>query len=277
MTRLLVLEGNPRSVRERAASVGLRDSGAMCVDAIRGIDPQVRCDVAFAADPGSALPAGANLADYQGLVIGGSALHAYSDTPEVARQISLLLAVADTGMPIMGSCWGLQIAAVAAGGEVALNVLGREVGLARKIVPTAAGRAHGLLAGKGECYDALCIHYDEVTRMPPGGIVLAGNRHCAVQAAEIPLRRSLVWGVQYHPEFDLTQQAALFRLYRKELLSQKFFASEAALAGYLDAWEALAASPADRGLAWQLGLDEDTLNEQTRRSEFRNWLRDCVR
>jgi GMP synthase (glutamine-hydrolysing) len=89
--------------------------------------------------------------------------------------------------------------------------------------------------------------------------------------------RSLFWGLQYHPEFDLAHQAALFRLYRDDLLSQGFLADDAALDAYLADWDALAADPTDRGLAWQLGIDEDTLDDGRRRGEIGNWLRDCVR
>ncbi|MFM2290013.1 MAG: hypothetical protein RL684_3156 [Pseudomonadota bacterium] len=277
MTRLLLLEGNPSHVRARAGSLGIRNGSELYASALQAIDPTLQCDVAHAADAGQPLPAGASLRDYQGLVIGGSALHAYSTDLEVSRQLEFLRAVAEVGMPMLGSCWGLQIAAVVAGGEVARNSIGREIGLARKVTPTVAGRSHGLLRGKGDAFDALCIHYDEVTRMPPGGIVLARNSHCDVQAAQFTVGRSLFWGLQYHPEFDLAHQAALFRLYRDDLLSQGFLADDAALDAYLADWDALAADPTDRGLAWQLGIDEDTLDDGRRRGEIGNWLRDCVR
>ena len=50
--------------------------------------------------------------------------------------------------PAFGSCWGLQIAAVAAEGDVQRNPLGREVGIARRILPTDPGRSHPMLEGR---------------------------------------------------------------------------------------------------------------------------------
>lgn len=112
----------------------------------------------------------------------------------VRRQIEMVRAAADAGLPILGSCWGLQIAAIAGGGMVARNPGRGELGIARKIVPTQAGRDHPLLRGRGAAFDAPRIHYDDVVRLPEGSTLIAGNDHCPVQAAVIPLGRSAVWG-----------------------------------------------------------------------------------
>jgi GMP synthase (glutamine-hydrolysing) len=45
-----------------------------------------------------------------------------------------------TGVPVWGSCWGLQIATVALGGSVRRNPRGRELAIARAITVTEAGR-----------------------------------------------------------------------------------------------------------------------------------------
>ena len=77
----------------------------------------------------------------------GSHLSIYDRTPDILRQIDLMRAVYASRTPVFGSCWGLQIAAVAAEGDVQRNPLGREVGIARRILPTEAGRSHPMLAG----------------------------------------------------------------------------------------------------------------------------------
>ena len=277
MTRILVVEANPLAVRQRAAALRIPAGAELYTRAIAAIAPQISCDIIYAADTDRPLAAGTSLADYAGLVIGGSALHAYSSEPEVLRQLQFLHAVGEVGLPILGSCWGLQLAALAAGGEVRNNPRGREIGLARKIVPTEAGRAHPLLAGRSDSYDALCIHYDEVSRLPPGAVVLASNSHSAVQVAAFTLGRSSVWAVEYHPEFDLPQLAALFKLYRDDLVAQGFASGPPQLDHYIAAWDALAANPANEGLAWQLGIDNDVLNDQVRRTEIANWLQQFAR
>jgi len=276
MPRLLLMEGNVRKARERAATLGVETPGEIYRRALLEEAPGLDIDMIFGADPDAALPAGRWWSDYAGFVISGSSLHAYDPEPAVSRQIELVRSAAEVGLPILGSCWGLQIAAMAGSGMVARNVDRAELGIARKISPTAEGRTHPLLAGRPAAFDAPCIHYDDVTVLPTGSVVLAANCHCPVQAAVIPLGRSEVWAVQYHPEFDLPHIAALLATYEGELANSPFFESPEAVrahvADLLTATEAGAHSPA----AWRLGLDSDVLDGPTRRTELRNWLHHAV-
>ena len=272
MTRLLLLEGNPADRRAQARIKGVRWSSEIYAEALLAHYPDLVLDVIYGADADGALPAGADWADYAGMVVTGSALHAYDPDPEVTRQIDWLIAACDHGLPVFGSCWGLQIAVVAAGGVVAKSPHGREVGIARKIVPTPAGAAHPMLAGKGPVFDAPCIHYDEVARLPENATLLAANAHSPVQAALVPLGRSTVWGVQYHPEFDLAQIAQLNRLDEADMIAQGFFADHAAIAAHNALLEALHADRTRTDLAWQLGLDADILDDRRRRAEVIAWL-----
>ncbi len=72
----------------------------------------------------------------------------------MTRQIELAKAVFAAGVPFFGSCWGLQVAVTAAGGEVRANPRGREFGFARRILLTEAGREHRLFAGKPAAFEA---------------------------------------------------------------------------------------------------------------------------
>ncbi len=272
MTRLLLMEGNTAEKCARAHELGVRTSSEIYIEAIAAHYPDIALDVLNGADAGEAIPGGRTWADYDGFVVTGSALHAYDPEFAVTNQIALLAEAADAGLPIFGSCWGLQIAAVAAGGEVAFNPKGREVGFARKILLNDAGRAHPMFNGKAAVFDAPCIHYDEVIRLPESATLLASNAHSEIQAAVIPLGRSEVWAVQYHPEFDLGQLVQLYTLYAEDMVTQGFFADMAELVAYRDKLTALAANPADAGLAWQLGVDEDVLDNRTRRAEILAWI-----
>jgi len=276
MPKLLIMEGNPRDRRDRADALGIRSSSGVYSAAILGAFPDMEIDVINAADPGGSPPGGQGFQDYDGFVIGGSSLHAYDTDFAVTNQIEVLRAAAETGIPILGSCWGLQIAAVAGGGEVGLSVIGREVGFARKIYRTAAGSMHPFLAGRRQVFDAPCIHYDEVIRLPDSATLLAANHHSAVQAAIVPLGRSEVWAVQYHPEFDLVQLVQLYTLYAADMVQQGFFATEESLVAYRKKLAALAVNPGDTGLAWELGIDSDITDDRLRRSEIIAWIESCV-
>lgn len=273
MTRLLLLEGNPRDRRDATSAHGLRTASGIYVEAISAHFPGIAIDIVCGADPDGHIPGGRSFADYDGLVISGSALHAYDQDFAVTNQIALVKAAGETGIPMLGSCWGLQIAAVAAGGEVAYHPSGREVGFARKIVPI---QPHPFVSGKGPSYDAPCIHYDEVVRLPEGATLLAANAHSEIQAAIIPVGKSDVWAVQYHPEFDIRHLAQLYTLYRDDMIAQGFFADTAALNAYAAKMIALADTPDDAALAWQLGIDADILDDSRRRSEIIVWINGCV-
>lgn len=272
MTRLLLMEGNSLARQDEARALGVRTASDVYQQAIHAHFPDLNLDVLHAADRGQSLPGGRVLDDYAGMVISGSGLHAYDQSFEVLNQIKWLKSFAETGKPILGSCWGLQIAAIAAGGKVGLSDNGREIGIARKVQLTEAGKTHPFLANKPDVYDAPCIHYDEITELPEGSILLCSNRHSQVQGAIIPVGISEVWGVQYHPEFDVAQLSQLMTLYEQNMYDQGFVNSNEEFKRYKDLLNGLAKKPDDKALAWQLGIDSDITDDHVRRAEIINWV-----
>lgn len=276
MPSLLLMEGNVASKRKLGAELGVRSSSEIYALAIRSHFPDLTFDVVNAADEDWIIPGGRSLSDYDGLVITGSSLHAYDPEFAVTNQIALVKQAGEAGLPMFGSCWGLQIAVMAAGGLVEFNPKGREVGFARKILVNDAGASHPMFRGKPRVFDAPCIHYDEVTELPKGATLLASNDHSLVQAAIIPVGHSKVWAVQYHPEFDLNQLVQLYTLYADDMIAQGFFADRTQLKSHVDLVADLAANPGNHGLAWQLGIDEDITDDRRRRLEIINWIETCL-
>ncbi len=170
---------------------------------------------------------------YDGVAITGSALNVYDGGPAIAPQIELAREVLKAKTPLFGSCWGLQVVTVAAGGTVRANPKGREIGIGRRIALTPAGREHPMYAGKASVFDAVTVHLDEVETLAPGTTVLAANAQSDVQAAEIRQNGATAWCVQYHPEFSLADMAAIVRRYGRRLMNEGFFADEAARDGYV--------------------------------------------
>ena len=78
--------------------------------------------------------------------------------------------------------------------------------------------------------------------------------------------------MQYHPEFDLLQLVQLYTLYAEDMIAQGFFADAAELVAYRDKVAALAADHGNGALAWQLGVDEDLLDDKRRRAEILAWI-----
>src|SRR5262249_52373142 len=151
---------------------------------------------------------------------------------EVTRQIELARAVLDAGTPIFGSCWGLQVLTVAAGGSVRKNPKGREIGFGRRITLTEPGRQHPMYIGKQHVFNAPTVHLDEVETTAPGTTVLATNEVSDVQSAEIRMNGSVAWGVQYHPEYPLHEIATIVRRIGPRLIDEGFFRDNAEIADF---------------------------------------------
>ncbi|MBB4284605.1 type 1 glutamine amidotransferase [Roseospira goensis] len=276
--RFLVVEGNPAAMRRAVEEAGGTVACAIYTRVLLALAPPgSRCETVYAGDPGAeALPEGLDWDQIDAVACTGSALNLYDMTPEVTRQLALSQTVFETGRPYFGSCWALQVAAVIAGGTVAPNPRGREVGLARKLTLTEAGRAHPLYRGRPPTFDAVAIHTDEVTVAPPGLVTLSGNAMSPIQAAEVRHGNGVFWGVQYHPEFDLHEIARLIARYQDGLIADGLFADRDAVDRFTAEAEALAAAPRRRDLAWRLGVDGDVLDADTRLTEVRNWIKHQV-
>src|SRR5689334_12323058 len=182
--RLLVCEGNTAELRAKQVAVGGQIMSDGYADLLRKLLPGAVVDICYPADPGANLPIG-GLEGYDGVAITGSALNVYDRGPEIDAQIELAREVLKAKTPLFGSCWGLQVITVAAGGTVRANPKGREIGIGRRIALTQAGREHPMYRGKGAVFDAVTVHLDEVEILAPGTTVLAANAQSDVQAAEI--------------------------------------------------------------------------------------------
>lgn len=269
--RFLVVEGNDAQGRA-AYRLGFgQTAGEAYAQTLRALAPEASCELLLAADSGAEAPAA--LADYDGVFITGSALNLYEGGPAAERQIALARAVFACATPMFGSCWGLQVACAAAGGHVLKNPRGREIGVARGIWLTEAGRGHPLLTGRPPAYEALCSHLD-IVELPPGGVALAANALAPVQAAEIAFDGGLFWGVQYHPEYSFAEVASIVERRAAALVREGLVPDQDAALAAAREWRAL---DEDKGAAWRLGLGDSVLTQQARGLELTNFIDSCVR
>lgn len=266
-----MIDGNVAEIRAKQKAALGYDSGTGYTRVLRRIDASLCVDVLTAADGDTLLP-GVGLASYDGVTMTGSALNIYHGGEPVMRQIDLAKAVFSAGVPFFGSCWGLQVAVTAAGGEVRANPRGREFGFARRILLSDAGRGHPLFAGKPISFEAPTIHRDEIAALPAAATLLADNDY-GVQAATFRSGSGTFWGVQYHPEYDYQDIAAAAERYGGILVSEGMFADAAGLANFAAELRGLQANPADSPLLWKHGLGPAMRNETLRLLEIRNWLR----
>ncbi len=103
-------------------------------------------------------------------------------------------AVLDLGVPVLGLCYGMQLLAREAGGQV-VAAGRREYGRAQLVVQGGA-----LFRGffEGESTPVWMSHGDHVDAPPPGYRVTASSENCPVAGMEHQHRP--LYGVQFHPE-----------------------------------------------------------------------------
>ena len=275
MPRLLIVNCSPDALLQRVAAEGSRKYDALFIESIGRHVPEGQALDHFTLNvaDGEGLPQGVQIGDFDGVWISGSPFNAYRpDQPTVREQLELARSIWQSGVPTFGSCWGLQLMTAALGGTVHLNPRGREIGVARRIRPTEAGRRHALLRGKERTFDALCTHEDEVATLPPGATVLASNESSAVQAATISDGGRRFWGVQYHPEFDFAAVAAIIAIRVERHLDEGLARSREEVAGIVADFRDLSRDPARKDLAWRYGIGPDVLDPTLRTAEFGNWL-----
>src|ERR1700678_1215973 len=272
--RILVIDGNVAEMRAKLVAALGYDSGGGYARVLHRIDSSLQIDVVAAAD-GAGLPAGVGLEDYHGVTMTGSALNIYNGGAPVMRQVELAKAVFAAGVPFFGSCWGLQVAVTAAGGEVRANPRGREFGFGRRILLSDAGREHPLFAGKPPTFEAPTIHRDEIASLPAGAAALATNDY-GLQATSFTHGRGTFWGVQYHPEYDFIDIAAVAERYGQTLVTEGMFRDTTELAAFATDLRALQSNPTDAPLLWKYGLGTAMRTESLRLTELRNWLQTQV-
>ncbi len=272
-TAYLILNCYPRKSRENFDASDIGHPSDFFRRILKRERPECSIDVVYAADPDSTLPNGASLEQYDGILWTGSDLTAYHlDDERVTRQIEFAKTAFASKTPQWGSCWGAQIAAAAAGGEVKKSPKGREWGFARGVTITPAGRTSRLYDGKIDRFDGYIMHLDEITRLPTGSEILATNDHTDVQALIVERDGGSFWATQYHPEYDLFEMGRLIAGRAAALVKEGFFDSEEDVKKQADAMKRLYAAPTLSELRKSLSVGDDLLDPAITNRELVNWL-----
>jgi GMP synthase (glutamine-hydrolysing) len=276
IAKILIVDSAPAAAQAALIEHGGVGYNQNYIAALRaqsiGVFDDLDCFILAAGDCEN-LPQGVALSDFHGIAWTGSPLSAYETGPIVKHQIDFARAAFESGVPGFGSCWGMQVMSVALGGQVHRHPKGFEFGVARQIRLNDAGQNHPMYQGKSAVFDALCLHQDEVCSLPPGAVVLSENPHSVIQSMACDDGVRSFWGVQYHPEFDLTLMAALFRRSAARMAEEGFVRHGDDASAMADDFRTLQQHPDRKDIAWRYGLGPDVTDFARHSLELGNWLR----
>lgn len=145
-------------------------------------------------DEGEPIPA---LDDYDALMVFGGPMDVWQEEehPWLVPEKAAIRDWVSAGRPYLGICLGHQLLAEAMGGKVGL-MNAPEVGVT-DVSLTEAGRGSPLFRDLPPAFPTLQWHGAAVQALPPGGVILAENAHCNIQALQVGSR---AFGIQYHVE-----------------------------------------------------------------------------
>ena len=131
--------------------------------------------------------------EFDACVVTGSRASVYWDEPWIGELKSYVGDAIETGMPVLGVCYGHQLLADVLGGRV--EDMGEyEIGY-RTVEHDGENT---LLAGVDDDFTVFTTHSDRVVEAPPGATVFAQNDY-----GLHGFRKGDVFSVQFHPEYDM--------------------------------------------------------------------------
>ena len=157
----------------------------------------------------------ADVDEVDGYVITGSKLSVYDDVPWVHELKSFVKQLHEKKKKLIGICFGHQMVAEALGGVVEQAELGWCVGVHSNQLNKDA-ESYGL---HGQAVLLRSNHKDQVTELPEGAIVLAGNNSCPISSIGIG---DHILTFQGHPEFSEGYARALLNM-RREIFGEELF------------------------------------------------------
>ena len=256
MKKILIVEGNLKEENQSFTEGGIKTHTESLKDSISYFTNNLEIDVVNPSSDKNISEVAKGLEKFDGMIWGGSSLNIYNDTLEIRRQIEFMRSCQNKIKKILAICWGLQVAATVAGGQVKRCMTGSHRGIAHDIEINSNGLQHPIYKNKNETFNTPAFNFDEVVKLPENSILLASNPINKVMGVNFKSGVSDIWGIQYHPEITYDKMISLIHFRKDRLLNNKAFVDEEEINNHVA----------------MIAEENKKSNKDLRMRELENWL-----
>ena len=256
MKKILIVEGNLKEENQSFTEGGIKTHTESLKDSIGYFTNDLEIDVVNPSSDKNISEVAKGLEKFDGMIWGGSSLNIYNDTLEIRRQIEFMRSCQNKIKKILAICWGLQVAATVAGGQVKRCMTGSHRGIAHNIEINSNGLQHPIYKSKNETFNTPAFNFDEVVKLPKNSILLASNPINKVMGVNFKSGVSDIWGIQYHPEITYDKMISLIHFRKDRLLNNKAFVDEQEINNHVA----------------MIAEENKKSNKDLRMRELENWL-----
>ena len=256
MKKILIVEGNLKEENQSFTEGGIKTHTESLKDSISYFTNDLEIDVVNPSSDKNISEVAKGLEKFDGMIWGGSSLNIYNDTLEIRRQIEFMRSCQKKIKKILAICWGLQVAATVAGGQVKRCMTGSHRGIAHDIEINSNGLQHPIYKNKNETFNTPAFNFDEVVKLPKNSILLASNPINKVMGVNFKSGVSDIWGIQYHPEITYDKMISLIHFRKDRLLNNKAFVDEQEINNHVA----------------MIAEENKKSNKDLRMRELENWL-----
>ena len=256
MKKILIVEGNLKEENQSFTEGGIKTHTESLKDSISYFTNDLEIDVVNPSSDKNISEVAKGLEKFDGMIWGGSSLNIYNDTLEIRRQIEFMRSCQNKIKKILAICWGLQVAATVAGGQVKRCMTGSHRGIAHNIEINSNGLQHPIYKNKNETFNTPAFNFDEVVKLPKNSILLASNPINKVMGVNFKSGVSDIWGIQYHPEITYDKMISLIHFRKERLLNNKAFVDEREINNHVA----------------MIAEENKKSNKDLRMRELENWL-----
>ena len=224
--KLLIVEGNTKEENSNFNKAGCVSQSENFKQHVKMFESNCEINIVEPGDDSAISKIIASLKKYDGIILTGSTLRIDDFSNEIKKHINFVKTCFKHEKKIFAACWGLQIAATAAGGKCRVAPSGPHVGIAYDIELTGEGKKHKLYSSKPHKFTTPAFNYDEVEIPPNNAVVLASNKINKFEALHFTVGNSEIWGLQYHPEIPYDYMIKLIKHRSQKLINNKSFKNE---------------------------------------------------